>query len=372
MSEIAATTTVSESTPTSTADVAANVIDSYDGAQSTDDDGIAVSGEPPAVESFATPASETPAIIEPPPNTPEPAKELSDEEKLLEEFGFKQAFKPDGREHYIPRSKVLKMIGSGLARGREAWGKEKTTFESQVQELSGHLEQLRAGVAGDEVAFLSELAQIDPRYKRFLEQPQAQVAQTPPPSAAMPDPDLQLADGSRTYSLDGLKALLEWNTAQVESRLMPKVDERLKPLTEREAQIQQQREREQFQQSIQARTKSQMEEAQTWPMFGKLAADGSVTEFQREVLEELRKDSETAKAAKRRPTMTMRQAYLEVESRYKSAEYNTVRERILKELNQAPRSTSMPRQATDSPRTPGPATTQDIASRTLDRLERGA
>jgi hypothetical protein len=358
VSEIAQSTTVTESAPatTSSAEAASAVIDALE--QTTTSDGVEVSGDTPAPEA----TTETPGVVEPP-ATPEPAKELSEEEKLLAEFGFKQAFKPDGREHYIPRSKVLQMIGSGLKRGLEKWTGEKSTLESRTTELQGHLNEMYADVMGEPKALIEKLAGVNPKFRSLLEQPQTTAAQTPAPDAEMPQPDLTLSDGSSTYSLQGLQKLLEWNTKRVES----KMEARLKPWEDRDKAQQAERERE----ALAQHTRGQMQEAQGWPGFGQMAADGSLSDFQQAVLDRLKQDSTTARAAGRRPSMTLREAYLEVRAERLSTDHNKVRESVLKELNQAPRSPVVTRQATDAPKVPAGASTADIAARTLDRLERG-
>lgn len=360
MSEIASDTTVTESAPpTTTADAAAQVIDAFDQAETND---VEVSGDTP--EPAAEPTTTTPAAAAAPPA--EPAKALSDEEQLLAEFGFKEAFKPDGREHYIARSKVLKMIGSGLKRGQEKWTSERTTLEGERTRYKADLEEMYADIRGEPKALLEKLAGVDPRYRAFLEPPAAPAA-PPPADAEMPVPDYALPDGSRTYSLDGIqKQLIPWLTQAITKQLEAKVDERLKPITEREQADKTRQQRERLEADTQTRLRSTLDEAQRWPHFGPLAADGSLNDVQKAVLAELKKDSEAAAGARRRPSLSLEGAYLRVMGP-KLAD----RESLIREMQKAPKSTSVSRTSTDTPRTPGPATTQDVAARALARLERG-
>ena len=353
--------TVTESAPTSTAEVAANVIDAFEQTE-TSDSAIDVSGETPepAAEPAAEPIAEAAAAPEP---KAEPSPEDAEIEALLAEFGFKEARKPDGREHYIPRSKVLKMIGSGLKRGQEKWTTERSLIEQQANEYRGYVEALRQGVQGDETAFLRELASIDPRYARFLE-PQAQPQAQAPAVDDRPQPDVDLGNGQWTYSREQNEKLIEWKARQL-------LDARLKPIEEQTKAEKERLEREQFERGVRERAQTLMAEAQTWPLFGQLPADGkSYTPFQTEVLTELQKDSERARAEGRRPQMSLRQAYLEVYARHQQPD--KIRERLLSEMKQAPRSTAVARGSTDLPKPTGPVSTQDIAARTLARLERGA
>jgi hypothetical protein len=358
MSEIAQTTTATESAPpTSTADIASQVIEAAERTPNSDSgDG---SDETPTPEASA----EAPRVAEPARTVPEPTKDLSEEEKLLAEFGFRQAFKPDGREHYIPRSKVLQMIGSGLKRGLEKWTGEKTTLEQRATELQGNLNEMYQDIMGEPKALIAKLAEVNPRYRAFLEPQQAATpqAQTPTPDAEMPPPDYPLPDGSRTYSLEGIQKLLDWNTKRVESKL----EARIKPWEERDKELKAERERH----AIIQRTQSHMQEAQAWPDFGQLPADGTLTAFQQAVLDRLRQDTAAAKAAGQSPKMTLREAYLEVRTERLSTDHNTVREAVLKELNDAPKSPTLARQSVDSPKSSRPMSTAEIARSVITQLE---
>jgi len=360
--------TVTESAPTSTAEVAANVIDAFEQTE-TSDSGIEVSGDAPEPTAQTHRAAEDegkPVTSDGSPQPeakPEPSPEDAEIEALLAEYGFKDVRKPDGREHYIPRSKVLKMIGSGLKRGQEKWTTERSLIEQQANEYRGYVEALRQGVQGDETAFLRELASIDPRYARFLE-PQAQPQAQAPAVDDRPQPDVDLGNGQWTYSREQNEKLIEWKARQL-------LDARLKPIEEQTKAEKERLEREQFERGVRERAQTLMAEAQTWPLFGQLPADGkSYTPFQTEVLTELQKDSERARAEGRRPQMSLRQAYLEVYARHQQPD--KIRERLLSEMKQAPRSTAVARGSTDLPKPTGPVSTQDIAARTLARLERGA
>lgn len=351
MSEIATSTTVTESAPTSTAEAASQVIDSF---ESGNDDGIEVSGETPAAE----PTTETPAA-----DTPEPAKELSAEERdaeaLLSEFGYKDARKPDGREHWMPRSKALKMIANGLRKGRDKWGTEKAPLESRVGELQGYLDNLAKGVSGDPRAFLSELAEIDPRYRSFLEQQAAEARQETPKAEDDPEPqpDYDLGNGSRTYSVEGIRKLREWERRQ----LQREIDNKLKPYAEREQREKARQAQETQLATLREKTTKAMSEAQTWPLFGQLPADGSLTPFQQEVLGALQADK----------ALDLRGAYMKVALPRLMEDDTKKRERLLKEINAAPKSTAVTKGGAEIQRQTGPTTTADIAARALERLERG-
>jgi hypothetical protein len=338
--------------PVTTSDIAARVIQEAEGR---DDDapGDATTEEP----------------VESPPSPPEPARRLTAQEQeiedLLNEYGFKDAREPNGRENRIPRSKVLKMIASGLKRGQDRWASERTGIEQTAGEMRGQLDQLRQAVSSDPQQFLQQLAQVDPRYGQFLgrsQGPSSAIANPPSAIADMPQPDVPLGDGSRTYSVEGLQSLIQW---AVDAKMMPKVEERFRPYDEQRKQ--QQAERFEFQQRQQVQ--SQMQDAAAWPMFGALAADGSLTPMQQDVLNELQKDTQEARARGQRPQMTLRQAYLEVFSRQQTPE--KVRERVLAELKTAPTVPSLTRTGAEATRKPGPRSTADITREILRQSEAG-
>lgn len=325
------TTAPAESAPATTADIAAETLNTLE-AESQES----------APEPAADPVQPTTA-------------ELSEEEQLLHEFGFKDARRPDGREHYISRSKVLRMIASGLKRGQARWEGEKTGLVTERDRYKADFEQMIADVRGtDTRAFLERLAGYDPRYRAFLEQ----RVEAPPAAQEDPEPgpDVDLGNGRFTYSIEGLKKRDEWRERQWEKKL----DARLKPLTEREQADKERADMETRRQQTEARATDLLKEAQTWPMFGSFAADGTLTPFQQEVLAAFKAD----------PKLTLHQAYMKVATPKWSADRNAVRQELIEEQNKAPRSTAVTRTA-EPARTVGPVSTRDIAARTLAALEKG-
>lgn len=364
MSDSAPAPTVTESTPTSTADVASNVIDAFEATETTGSEArepATATTDPPVEMSAERPA---PAVVAPP---------LSDAEKLLHEAGYKSAKKPDGRDNYIPHSKVVKIIENGINQGKGEFGQRYQALETEAVTLRDIVGNMQRAATGDPRAFLEDLASHDPRYRAFLEPPAAAQPPAPQFDGDMPDPDYQLPDGSRTYSLDGIqKQLIPWLTSAITKQLEGRVDEKLKPWTEREKAEQARAEQQQVMEAIGARTRDAMTEAQKWPMFGALPADGSLTEFQSAVLKRMQDDTAAAKAANRRPSMTLKEAYLEEKSERLTPDYNKMRGKVLEELQSAPRGTAVARTGGESPRASAALSTSDVAARTLARLEKGA
>lgn len=334
--------------PSSTADIAASVIHEAEATDTSSAENIGYSETADTRLDTSNAVEETPAA-----KTEPTAKELSDAAKFLQKQGH-QAKKVDGRDVWLPYNTVEKMLDRYAETHKTTWDGERTTLSSQTKELRDQIDTLRQSVAGDETAFLRELATIDPRYGRFLEQ-KIEQAQTPA-ALEMPGPDITLPDGSQTYSLKGLQSLLEWNTARVEGKL----DEKLKPYAEREKADKARAEHSKAIEAVQTRTSQQLADAETWPGWA---------DHKPEILAALQEDSAQAAAEKRKPSLSLEGAYRKVVVAKLLEDDTAKRARILKELNAAPKSSALSRQTTDSQRTPGVLTTQEITRRTVNKLE---
>lgn len=357
MSEaVAAATTGTESAaPLTSVDIAAQVVESSESPQAETGTETAVASD---VETATV--TETPS---PEPKTEPTAAEISAARKFLQKLGHAETNKRGGNT-YLPYLTVEKMLDKYAEEHRGTWETERTTLASQAQELQTYLDELRAGVSGDPKAFLSELANIDPRYKSFLEAPAQAAPQAPAVDLSqMPDGDYQLPDGSRTFTLQGIKEqLVPWLVKSVEAGLLPKVDERLKPLTEREQQEQARAERQRVIAAVQERSHAQLTDAQTWPGFDAHKDD---------ILKALQEDSAKAKAAGKRPSLSLEAAYRQVVIPKLIADDATKRGRLLKDINDAPKSTGISRGA-ETLRPTGPRSTADIVRATVSKLERQA
>lgn len=355
MSETAAVA-APESAPVSSADLASDVVSASEAPERSSPE-AGDSGDRSQVAA-SSPVEDTSPRME-----PKKPSEASKAAEFLRQMGH-DLKRSDGRRAFMPVDTVAKMLDRYLEEGSGTWTSERTAMESRVREMEQFTRQLQAGISGDPRAFLSEVAAMDPRYQAFLEDRAA--ASAPAPASAMPAPDLPLPDGSRTYSVEGLQSLIEW---AVEAKMMPKVDERLKPWTEREAQAQQQAQHQQVLEAVTARSRDQLTEAQAWPLFGPLAADGSLTEFQTQVLGELQRDSEQARAEGRRPSLSLEGAYIRIASQRWTEDDSVKRKRILSELQGAPRSTAAGPSPTDAPARRGPRSSADIVRDVMAKLD---
>lgn len=318
----------------STADIAANVVET---AESTP---IETSGpEPmtstPAVDS--TPAAPAePAAPEPPP---------SKAELLLRKNGFKHALKPDGREHWLQRSRVIKILEEAFQQAEGEFTPTKTQLEQQIADYKARVEAwmpiAEALDAGPD-AFLGLVTQRDPRYSIWQKPPEA-----PKPAAefAMPEPDVPLPDGSRTYSVKGVQAALQAAVQQAVERAKEAAAEQLKPITQRE---QQEKERLQLESAASERRQQAIAKAETWPGF---------KEHIKEIEAAMAEDSAQAKTTGQYKIQSLHDAYIQVVV----PKLANQREQILKEMQAAPTSTSIPRNAGETPKPSRPRTIEEIA-----------
>jgi hypothetical protein len=291
----------------------------------------------------SVPESSTPE----PTSTPtEPAPEPSAAAKFLIAQGHKMGKRPDGKTDlaWLPFTTIEKALDRYLDQHRTTWTSERTSLAGERDTLKQQIDALREMAARDPKAFLTDLASVYPQYQTFLQ------PQPAPQAQSRPDPDIDLGNGHRTYSPDGLAKLLEWQVAQIEAKYEGK----------RQQETQSAQERERALQKIHERSQAQMTEAQSWPLFGTFAADGSLTPFQEEVLTALKADK----------SLDLRGAYMKVAMPRLLEDDAKKRERWAAEVNAAPKSTSVPRTDGIPQNTGKPRETRDVVRSVIESLER--
>jgi len=332
-----------------------------------------VSAPPPAAEPVAAPETAGPrstadivsqvvADAEKPaePAAPPTQEELSEAAKYIVSKGHKWG-KREGSNadlSYLPASNVAKML-EGYAEQRVAAQEARlTAAEKERQRVEADLTEYINALKGDPRAFLETVAQADPRYRSFLTPQQAAQQAVAAENDPEPQPDVDLGNGRMTYSLDGLKKLREWDQRKYERA----IDQRMQPWAEREKAEKDRAQQQEFQEQVRVKARSQMEEAQSWPLFGQISADGSLTPFQSEVLGILQAD----------PRATLATAYIKASASKMAADDATRRAEYAKELNSAPKSTSMARTGVDAVSTStGKRTTHDIVREAIAKAEAG-
>jgi hypothetical protein len=254
------------------------------------------------------------AAAKPPTEAEKAAAEAAEIDQLLDSLD-----KGGKRENRLPHSRVKQMVARARERAKadhDAALKTHTdkigAYEARLQQV-GNIETL---IFDQPERFIGMLKRL-PAYAGLLGgQAAAERRETISPDAEMPQPDGQ--DGS--YTMQGLRKLLDWQAAQTEKR----VTERYRPMAEAY----------EGQQRLNAAIpgiRQQLAEAQSWELF---------SESQDEILAALREDSQQAERLGRQPSLSLEGAYRKAVFPKLRANRDTMRADLLKEINEKPRSTS--------------------------------
>lgn len=272
---------------------------------------------------------------------PEPAQEeeISDQEGLEiespaaraekapkpepDEFEKKFGITPQsasGRENRIPYPRVKKIVEKAVTDNTKtleaSWKPKEDQYVSKITDYETKLHNVakfEEVMLNDVPKFVSMLKTI-PAYKDYFDKLEAQKpdpASLPVPTGdEMPEPDQKLSDGSMVYSLDGLKALLAWQSKQTESRLSKQVEQQYGPLR------QQHEAQEKINRMI-PQIQAQIDDARKWPQFN---------------------DNEEAivKALQADQSLSLERAYQQVVYPKLVADRTRMREEILAEIKKAP------------------------------------
>jgi hypothetical protein len=296
-----------------------------------------------------------------------------------------------GRENRIPYSRVKKITEKAVSEIAEAAvGRKLNPGEKALDVVKAHVAQLpelqtkvtdyetRLGsvgqfeniMANDPQQFLSMLARL-PAYKEFFEfvgqaaqagqatvtpadaTQAAPVAPAVDSAAGMPEPDEELSDGSKVYSMEGLKALLAWNAAQTESRVTTSYEKQLKELQSKYDPIASDWQEQRRIAAALPVIRKQLEEAKTWALFN---------ESEEEILAVLDSDKQ----------ISLEGAYRQVVFPKLIADRNKVRQDVLQEVKAAPTSTSVVARAASKPSAPsdGPRKLEDIIKAQVETIRR--
>jgi hypothetical protein len=277
-----------------------------------------------------------------------------------------------GKENRIPYSRVRKIVDKAVKEAETAKADafktyvEPTKFkeyEDKVKDYEGRLTQIaefEKVMINDHGAFLTMLANKIPGYAQILaplfNPPTEQSKTAPPPSQTdpsveMPQPDQTLTDGSKVYSMEGLKALMAWQAAQVEAKVTKQVEERV---SSRYKPIEDSFTRHQRVQEVLPKVRAQIEEARKWPLFGD-------------------NEDEITKTLQENPTYNLERAYQAVVLPKLQAQRDQMRADILKEVKQAPRSTGVSTAATKPnpvSTSTGPRALEDVIADSIKDLKR--
>jgi hypothetical protein len=355
---------------------------------------VEIPGPEPVVESTDAPTSDADATVSPEStstaiSSPAANKTQTEADKLdgIQQMGI------NGRENRIPYSRVKKItenavngavseiaetvLGRKLNTGEKAVDAVKAyvarlpELETKVTDYEARLEkvgQVEDIMINDAPRFLQMLRGV-PQYKEFfdfVEQAYAQQSGQAPaqqPAAqpvghtaagvapeGMPEPDEELSDGSKVYSLQGLQRLLDWKAAQVEQQVEQKIS---KQFEERYAPMHADWNERRRVEAAMPVIRKKLEEAHTWPLF---------TENQDEITEYMAKN----------PQASLELSYQSVVFPKLLSTRTQARQEVIKDMQKAPTSTSVPVRAATKPNPPSAnpnRTLEDVIRESVSTLK---
>lgn len=294
-------------------------------------------------------ATEAPAEAEPTEVASPAAQTPAEAKPAADDFDKKYGLTPQstpGRENRIPYSRVRKIADKAALDAKseveKTWGEKYAQAETKIKDYEGRLGQVAQFeqiMSNNPQQFLEMLAKL-PAYGQIFRgwaeaitqaqgqapaQQAAPAAQAAPVADDMPQPDQTLPDGTKVYSMDGLKALNAWNRAQASKEAIQAVEQRYAPM-EQEWRAQQQL------QQIIPQVQRQIEEARKWPLFNE-------------------SENEIVQALQQNPSMNLEGAYLRVVqpkilqqaqlTKEREAQIvNEARQKVFAELKQKPTTTT--------------------------------
>jgi len=157
---------------------------------------------------------------------PVPPDELTQE---LEAFGIKAPAdgKEGGRFRWSQVRKVVENSRKKLNEQHTAVIRQRDQQLAQAGERLKNLDAVDKIIVEDPDRYIGILASIHPdKYGKFVKAGQAAAAAPvrPKPGEEPPGPDAEYSDGSRGYSTEGLRALLEWQAARVTDQVTEQVE----------------------------------------------------------------------------------------------------------------------------------------------------
>jgi hypothetical protein len=300
------------------------------------------------------------ASPESPEGTPEATEATSkgdDSKSPQDEFekrvGFSQ-FTSSGRENRIPYSRVKKITEKAISDARKEWETTSTPkfsdletklkdYEPKLKDYESRLQQVQEFeriMVSDPERFLGMLSKI-PAYQGIFDRlTQPEVAQsTVPVSDDMPQPDYKFPDGTVGYSMEGIRALQEWNRAQAKKDALAEIEKSYGPLRKSYEEYQRV-------QSIVPQVQAQIAEARKWNLFNE-------------------SEPEIVEALKNNPSWSLERAYQHVVlpklQTQAQVSRDQIRAEVLSELKKAPKATSVTTGATrPKPAGAGPRSLEQV------------
>lgn len=276
-------------------------------------------------------AEETPAVEAEAP-TEAPVAPTDDFDK---KYGLQKETVP-GRENRIPYSRVKKIVEKATKDAEQGLTPKIKDFETKVADYETRLEKVAKFekiMVEEPERFISMLGTL-PQYQAFFsalqQAKQASPVQTPTATAApadldaMPEPDKENEDGSKIYSMEGFKALQDWNRRKAREEVLAEVQKTYGPIQQSyEAQQQERQRQEYFNNVIVPQISAQIEKAKKWPLFNE-------------------NEAEITKALDSDKSLTLEGAYQQVVLPKLISSRDQMRQDVIRELRKVPASTAVP------------------------------
>lgn len=304
----------------------------------------------------ATPDTEPKAVA-----TPVGAPIAKEPDEFEKKYGI-PALSNLGKENRIPYSRVTKIVGKAVKEAEDKYTPMVTALEGKTKEYETRLEKVGQfeQVMLKEPQKFVEMLQRLPQYQQLFASMQAKPAADPTmvvpppvdPNAEMPGPDFEQPDGSKVYTLEGLKKRDEWRDRQVETRVLKQIEERYKPL---ETGYQEQQRAAAAQHHLETvvipTVQREMAEARKWARF---------TENEDAIVKVLQEN----------PAISLEGAYRQVVMPQFTTDREKMRAEILAEIKKVPTATSAPISST-RPGTPtqGKQSLEDIIKQAIAPLQ---
>jgi hypothetical protein len=246
-----------------------------------------------------------------------------------------------GGENRLPHSQVQRIVERERTNARTAALAELQPRLDEYETERQGFAQFEQAITANPEGVLRLLVQTNPAIAQYLVQPGQSSANTASANNdPMPGPDIELGNGARTYSLEGLQKRDEWLMRQAEARFSA----RFAPIEQRERAMQA------IQQSQREVHSTYADAQQNWPGFKE-------------------HETEISAAFAANPRLTHKDlptVYRKVVFGKLAQGRDTLRAEILKEIQGQPRSTSAPVQTAGQVRDENrPRTDDDLAAEIL-------
>lgn len=253
------------------------------------------------------------------------------QDEFEKKYGF-PAKGPDGRENRLPHSRVKTMVEKAEKSAAAQFEPRIKEFETKVQDYEGRLikvAEFEKIMVNDPTKFLSMLQTL-PQYRDILTQPKATEAPATPAVVSevpavdeMPQPDSEGPDGTRVYSMEGLKNLVKWIKTDAKAEALKEVETKYKPLQDDwQAREQKQKSDDYYNNVIVPKINAQIEEARKWDLFAE-------------------NETEIVKALDADKNLSLERAYQTVVFPKLRANRDEIRKQVIADMKKAPVSTSV-------------------------------